>query len=99
MALALTSPHFWPLPFARGNEVQRRRGAWRQKHSTALNRRSLCTKASVHRSIYHSSQMGADPLDLTEHREQCSLLEQPTINNENVDVLSACLIIEDNSIL
>lgn len=43
--------------------------------------------------------MGTDPVDLTEHRELCSLLEQPTINNENVDVLSACLIIEDNSIL
>lgn len=51
-------------------------------------------KPSIQRFIYHASQMGADPLDLTEHREQ-----QPTIDSENVDVLSACLIIEDNSIL
>lgn len=26
-------------------------------------------------------------------------LQQPTINNENVDVLSACLIIENNGVL
>jgi hypothetical protein len=43
--------------------------------------------------------MGTDPLDLMELKEQCSLLEQPAINNGNVDVLSACLIIEDSSIL
>lgn len=46
--------------------------------------------ASVHKFIHHSSQMGADPLDLMEHREQYSLLEQPAINNGNVDVF-VCL--------
>lgn len=88
----------WPLSFARGNKVQEidRDGDRNTQECSVALQQAQGIHTLIHLSFFPD---GSWPFDLAEHREQCSLLEQPTINKENVDVLSACLIIKDNSIL